>query len=79
MSAPKPPDYHERRRWQDAQRAAGADPECGREACRNTAKPAYVNAGTPLLYCAACAHAINRYNPGLCTLERGGHRREETQ
>jgi hypothetical protein len=76
VSPPKPRDYHERRQWQDAQRAAGADPECGREACRNTAKPAYVNAGTPLLYCAACAHAINRYNRGLCTLERGEHRRE---
>ncbi len=69
MSAPKPRDYHERRRWQDAQRAAGADPECGREACKNTAKPAYVNAETPLLYCATCARMINRYTPGLCTVE----------
>lgn len=69
MSAPKPRDYHERRRWQDAQRAAGADPECGREACHNPARPAYVNAETPLLYCATCARMINRYTPNLCTLE----------
>lgn len=69
---PKPRDYHNRRKWQDAQRAAGLDPECGREVCRNKAAPAYVNAGTPLLYCATCAAAINRFNPGLCSLETAG-------
>lgn len=28
-----------------------------------------LNKGTPLLYCAACAGLINRYNPGACTPE----------
>ena len=66
---PKPATYAERRKWQDAQRAAGHDPECGREACVNPAAPAWVNAGTPLLYCRQCARLINTYNNGLCTLE----------
>lgn len=65
----KPSDYQRRRRWQDAQRAEGRDPECGRESCSNVARPAFVNKGTPLLYCAACAGLINRYNPGACTPE----------
>ncbi len=64
-----PADYHARRRWQDEQRAAGQPPDCGREACCNKAAPAYVNAGTPLLYCLECAVMINLYNPGLCSPE----------
>jgi hypothetical protein len=65
----KPQDYHARRRWQDAARASGEDPECGRGACRNKAEPAWVNAGTPLLYCEVCAGLINGFNPGLCSPE----------
>ena len=65
----KPADYHARRQWQDAARARGEIPECGREACHNSADPAWVNAGTPLLYCGACARMINSFNPGLCSLE----------
>ena len=68
MSAAKPADYYARREWQDAARARGEVPECGREVCRNPAAPAWVNAGTPLLYCTTCARLINGYNPGLCTL-----------
>jgi hypothetical protein len=67
--ANKPCDYHARRQWQNAQRAAGLVPECGREVCRCRCEPAYVNSGTPLLYCPDCAQAINRYNPRLCTPE----------
>ncbi len=48
----KPRDYHERRRWQDDARARGEVPECA----------AWVNSGTPLLYCGGCARLINRYN-----------------
>ena len=69
MSAAKPCDYHDRRKWQDAQRAAGHAPECGREACHAPADPAYVNLHTPLLYCERCARMINNYNPGLCSPE----------
>ena len=69
MSAAKPADYYARREWQDAARARGEVPECGREVCRNPVDPAWVNAGTPLLYCTTCARLINRYNPGLCTME----------
>ena len=72
MTSQKPRDYHERRRWQDAARACGEVPECGREACRNPASPAWVNAGTPLLYCGTCARLINHYNAldaVLCTPE----------
>ena len=65
----KPHDYRARRQWQNTQRAAGLDPECGREVCRSLAKPAYVNKGTPLLYCKRCAAMINQFNPGLCELE----------
>ena len=66
----KPLDYHDRRRWQDEARAAGRVPECGREACTSTVGPQpWVNAGTPLLYCPACARRINEYNPGLCAPE----------
>jgi hypothetical protein len=67
----KPLDYRERRKWQDAERAAGRVPECGREACTQAADPAWTNQGTPLLYCAACAKEINRFNPGLCRPEVG--------
>lgn len=66
---PKPHDYDLRRRWQDAARARGEVPECGREVCRNPASPAWVNLHTPLLYCGTCAHLINRYNPGFCERE----------
>lgn len=69
MSEPKPINYHDRRRWQDDARARGEVPECGREACHEPADPAWVNKGTPLLYCACCARLINRYNPGLCSPE----------
>ncbi len=55
MSVPKPDDYRERRAWQDAARARGELPECGRGVCREKADPAWVNKGTPLLYCGACA------------------------
>lgn len=69
----KPRDYHERRRWQDAARARGELPECGRAACTAKADPAWVNSGTPLLYCSRCAHLINsfcpRNEPVLCTPE----------
>lgn len=69
MADPKPPDYQARREWQDAARARGEVPECGREACHAPAEPAWVNGGTPLLYCGRCARMINQYNPGLCRLE----------
>jgi hypothetical protein len=69
LYANKPRDYHDRRKWQDAQRAAGLEPECGREACKAPAVPAHVNKYTPLLYCGGCARLINRYNPGFCSLE----------
>lgn len=69
MPEPKPSDYYARRRWQDAARARGEVPECGREACHNPARPAWVNKGTPLLYCRSCARMINSYNPGLCSPE----------
>ena len=65
----KPHSYDDRRRWQDAARARGEIPECGREVCTNPADPAYVNSGTSLLYCRTCATLINRYNPGLCKPE----------
>jgi hypothetical protein len=65
----KPHDYDERRVWQNAARARGEKPECGRKVCTNLADPAWVNAGTPLLYCQWCAKEINKYNPNLCTLE----------
>lgn len=61
--------YAARREWQDRARARGEVPECGRGACTRPASPAYVNKGTPLLYCAVCAAGINRFNPGLCSLE----------
>lgn len=69
MSAAKPKSYTERRHWQNAQRAQGLDPECGREVCQRKAAPAFVNKGTPLLYCEACAVLINKHNPGLCAPE----------
>lgn len=65
----KPLDYHARRRWQDEARGRGEVPECGREACRAKADPAWVNRHTPLLYCGACARRINHYNPGFCSPE----------
>lgn len=65
----KPRAYVDRRRWQDEQRAAGLNPTCGREICQNIAAPAWVNGSTPLLYCGECAALINRYTPGLCSLE----------
>lgn len=65
----KPRSYDERRRWQDAQRAAGVPVECGREVCKVTFTEGYVNSGTPLLYCPTCAALINRFNPGLCSKE----------
>lgn len=65
----KPQNYADRRRWQDAQRAVGLPPECGREACTALADPAYVNQNTPLLYCADCAEQINRHNQGSCRQE----------
>lgn len=65
----KPLDYHERRAWQDAARARGEIPVCGREVCLNLAHPAYVNQHTPLLYCAVCAGLINKFNPGFCSRE----------
>ena len=68
--AVKPAGYDERRAWQDAARARGEVPECGREVCSAPAEPAWVNRHTPLLYCGSCAHLINRYNPGLCSPER---------
>lgn len=69
VTTPKPADYHARRQWQDEARARGEVPECGREACHNPASPAWVNKGTPLLYCSTCARLINGYNPGLCSRE----------
>ena len=71
MPDPKPHDYRARRQWQDAARARGEIPECGREACHNPAAPAWVGSGTGVLlrYCPACARLINRYNPGTCVLE----------
>lgn len=73
MTDPKPLDYHERRRWQDAARARGEVPECGRMACRypvnrparvgRPAVTAYLNHHTPLLYCERCADQINAYAP----------------
>ena len=65
----KPKTYHERRQWQNAQRAEGLVPECGREACENKAAPAFINKGTPLLDCADCASLINRFTPGACSPE----------
>ena len=75
VSAPKPRDYHDRRRWQDEARARGEVPECGREVCHAKADPAWVNSGTPLLYCPTCAALINRYTArdgfrdSICTPE----------
>lgn len=69
---PKPKGYLDRRAWQDAARARGEIPECGREACKTPADPAWVNSGTPLLYCEGCAKLINGFNPGLCTPEAKG-------
>lgn len=68
-SDPKPKDYRDRRQWQDAARARGEIPECGREACSNLVDPAWVNMGSPLLYCESCGRTINEYNPGLCRPE----------
>lgn len=67
----KPRDYRVRRQWQDAARAQGEVPECGREACHEPADPAWIGSGTgvALLYCGACARLINRYNPGTCSKE----------
>jgi hypothetical protein len=58
----KPADYHDRRRWQDEARARGDVPECGRGACTSKAEPAWVNSGTPLLYCGGCARSINGFS-----------------
>lgn len=72
LYANKPRDYDDRRRWQDAQRAAGLDAECGREVCRTRIPDgkAWVNRFTPLLYCQRCAALINNgCNPGLCRPE----------
>lgn len=65
----KPRPYPVRRAWQNAARARGEVPECGREACHAPADPAWVNAHTPLLYCRRCAGLINGFNPGFCSLE----------
>ena len=69
--SPKPPDYRARRQWQLDARARGDVPECGREACRAPADPAWIGSGTgvELLYCPRCAGLINRYTPGTCRLE----------
>ncbi len=71
MSEPKPLDYHDRRKWQDAALARGELPECGREACHRLLRPGlvWVNKHTPLLYCGQCARRINEYNPGFCSPE----------
>ena len=68
---PKPHDYRARRQWQDAARARGEIPECGREACTRPASPAWVGSGTgtELIYCEACATEINKWNPGTCRPE----------
>ena len=61
----KPEDYHERRKWQDAARARGEIPECGRFACTKKADPPFLNKHMPLIYCADCAALINHYSD-LC-------------
>lgn len=65
----KPRGYPDRRAWQDAARDRGEIPECGRAACTTPADPAWVNAGSPLLYCRECAALINSFTPGLCAPE----------
>lgn len=64
--------YDERRKLQNEARSKGERPRCGRGACGMTIRPgkAWVNSGTPLLYCPACARMINEATgQNLCTPE----------
>lgn len=63
--ADKPLDHADRRAWQDAARARGDVPECGRMVCRKPADPAWVTGSTPLLHCPECAALVNEHTPGL--------------